>query len=105
MSATITTDSGDISWVLASTALVMLMTPALGFFYGGLVRKKNLVSTIVQCLAIFAVISVIWALWGYSLVFGPSFHGVIGNLSLAGLNGIGIHDLRVALAPTIPTVF
>ena len=104
MSATIPTNSGDIAWVLVSTALVMLMTPALGFFYGGLVRKKNLVSTIVQCLAIFAVISVIWALWGYSLVFGPSLGGVIGNLSLAGLNGIGIHDVTTALAPTIPTL-
>jgi len=64
MSATITTNSGDIAWVLASTALVMLMTPALGFFYGGLVRKKNLVSTIAQCFIIFAVISIIWALYG-----------------------------------------
>ena len=62
--------SGDIAWVLTATALVMLMTPALGFFYGGLVRKKNLVSTIVQCFIIFAVISIVWALWGYSLVFG-----------------------------------
>ena len=60
----------------------MLMTPALGFFYGGLVRKKNLISTIVQCVAIFAVISIIWALWGYSLVFGNSIGGVIGDLSL-----------------------
>lgn len=72
------TNSGDIAWVIVATALVMLMTPALGFFYGGLVRRKNLVSTIVQCVAIFAVISVIWALWGYSLVFGTSFHGIIG---------------------------
>jgi len=84
-------NAGDISWVLISTALVMLMTPALGFFYGGLVRKKNLVSTIVQCLVIYAVIAVVWALWGYSMVFGPSINGVIGDLSLFGLNGITIN--------------
>jgi Amt family ammonium transporter len=96
--------AGDVSWVITATAMVMLMTPALGFFYGGLVRKKNLVSTIVQCLVIFAVISVVWALWGYSLVFGPSIHGVIGDLSLAGLNNVGIHSVTPALAPDIPTL-
>jgi Amt family ammonium transporter len=94
--------AGDISWVMTATALVMLMTPALGFFYAGLVRKKNLVSTLIQCLVIFAVISVVWALWGYSLVFGPSVGGVIGNLSLVGLNGIGIKTVNVALAPQVP---
>ncbi len=102
MSAAI--NSGDVSWLLASTALVMLMTPALGFFYGGLVRKKNLVSTIAQCFIIFAVISLVWAFWGYSMTFGPSYNGIIGDLSLAGLNGIGIHDINPALAPTIPTL-
>ena len=64
--------AGDIAWVITATALVMIMTPALGFFYGGLVRKKNLVSTIVQCFVIFAVVSIVWALWGYMLVFGNS---------------------------------
>jgi len=98
------TNSGDVAWLLASTALVMLMTPALGFFYGGLVRKKNLVSTIAQCFIIFAVISLVWAFWGYSMTFGPSYHGIIGDLSLAGLNGISIHDINPALAPTIPTL-
>ena len=105
MSALQTSNPADISWVLMSTALVMLMTPALGFFYGGLVRKKNLVSTIVQCLAIFAVVSVIWALWGYSLVFGTSFHGIIGfDPSLIALGGVDIHHISTALAPTIPTL-
>jgi Amt family ammonium transporter len=94
--------AGDISWVITATALVMLMTPALGFFYAGLVRKKNLVSTLVQCLVIFAVVSIVWALWGYSLVFGPSVHGVIGDLSLVGLNNIGIHTVNSVLAPDIP---
>jgi Amt family ammonium transporter len=93
--------AGDIAWVSTATALVMLMTPALGFFYAGLVRRKNLVSTLVQCLIIFAVVSVVWALWGYSLVFGPSVHGVIGDLSLFGLNSIGIHTIS-PLAPEIP---
>jgi len=103
MSSTVT-NSGDIAWLITSTALVMLMTPALGFFYGGLVRKKNLVSTIAQCFIIFAVISIIWAVYGYSLAFGPSVGGVIGNLSLAGLSGIGIHDVTPALAATVPTL-
>ena len=95
--------AGDIAWVLTATALVMLMTPALGFFYGGLVRKKNLVSTIVQCFIIFAVISIIWALWGYCLVFGNSINGLIGfNPSLIGLNGLDIHAVNTALAPQVP---
>src|SRR5208283_2324284 len=76
----------------------MIMTPALGFFYGGLVRRKNLVATIVQCLAIFCVVSLVWALWGYSLTFGTVWFsitanhgtwGLLGNLSKAGLIGVG----------------
>lgn len=95
--------SGDISWMMTATALVMLMTPALGFFYGGLVRKKNLVSTIVQCFVIFAVISIVWALWGYSLVFGQSINGFIGfSPGLLGMGTLGIHDVNSALAPAIP---
>jgi ammonium transporter, Amt family len=94
----------DVAWVLTSTALVMLMTPALAFFYGGLVRRKNLVSTLVQCIAIFAVVSLVWFFWGYSLVFSPSVGGVIGNLSLAGLNGIGINTVNSAYAAGIPEI-
>jgi len=83
-------DTGDVAWVIAATALVMIMTPALGFFYGGLVRRKNLVSTIVQCLAIFAVVSLVWALWGYSLALGPSvLGGFVGDFSNVGLNNVG----------------
>jgi ammonium transporter, Amt family len=82
-------NDGDVAWVITATALVMLMTPALGFFYGGLVGRKNLVALLAQCMAIFSLISVIWALWGYSIVFGPSWHGVIGSLSKVGLNGVG----------------
>jgi ammonium transporter, Amt family len=96
-------DSGDIAWVLAATGLVMLMTPALGFFYGGLVRRKNLVSTIVQCFIIFAVVSLVWALWGYSLAFGPNVDGVVGNLSNVGLNGVGATP-NTFYAATIPAL-
>jgi Amt family ammonium transporter len=92
---------GDVSWVATATALVMLMTPALGFFYAGLVRRKNLLSTLVQCLIIFAVVSIVWTLWGYSLVFGPSINGVIGDLSWFGLRGITA-AANVAYAPLIP---
>ena len=82
-------DSGDVAWVAAASALVMLMTPALGFFYAGLVSRKNVVSILIQCLAIFALISLVWALWGYSIAFGPSVNGFFGDLSLAGLKGVG----------------
>jgi ammonium transporter, Amt family len=82
-------NSGDVAWVIAATALVMIMTPALGFFYGGLVGRKNLVTLLAQCMAIFSVISLIWALWGYSIAFAPSWHGLIGSLSKVGLNGVG----------------
>ncbi|MCW4014373.1 MAG: ammonium transporter [Candidatus Bathyarchaeota archaeon] len=83
---------GDIAWVGTATALVMVMTPALGFFYAGLVRAKNLVSTLVQCLIIFAVVSLVWVLWGYSLSFAPSLGGlgIIGDLSHFALNGVGL---------------
>jgi Amt family ammonium transporter len=94
-------DSGDTAWVITATALVMIMTPALGFFYGGLVRRKNLVATIVQCLVIFSVVSLVWALWGYTLTFGPSFHGFIGDLSRFGLNNVGAAP-NPAYSATIP---
>ncbi len=81
----------------------MLMTPALGFFYGGLVRKKNLLSTIVQCFIIFAIISLVWALWGYSLVFGQSFGGIIGfSPDLLGMGNLSITHYNQTLAPDIP---
>lgn len=94
-------DSGAVAWVLAATALVMLMTPALGFFYGGLVRRKNLISTIVQTMIIFAVVSLVWALWGYSEAFGPSVGGIVGNLSKAGLNGVGAAPLGNQVIPEL----
>jgi len=79
----------------------MLMTPALGFFYAGLVRKKNLVSILAQCFAIFAVVSLIWTLWGYSFSFGSSINGIIGDLSLFGMNNIEPTTVG-RYAPNIP---
>ncbi|MEE9201953.1 MAG: ammonium transporter, partial [Dehalococcoidia bacterium] len=85
-------DSGDTAWVLASAALVLLMTPALGFFYGGMVRHKNVVGTVLQTFIIVAVVSVVWVLWGYSLAFGPDVNGwgIIGGLDWVGLRGVGL---------------
>jgi Amt family ammonium transporter len=83
-------NSGDTAWVLTSTALVLLMTmPGLAFFYGGLVRRKNVLSILMQCFIILCVISLQWVLFGYSLAFGPDFHGIIGKLDWAGLRGVG----------------
>ena len=93
--------SGDTSWVLASAALVMMMTPALAFFYGGMVRQKNVMATIMQSFVIIAVISVQWVMWGYTLAFGPDVRGLIGNLDWIGLNGVGLSP-NPDYAPTIP---
>ncbi len=95
-------NSGDTAWVLAAAALVMLMTPALGFFYGGLVRKKNILHMITQSYAVFAAVSIIWALLGYSLVFGESSGHFIGDsyyFALRHIEGEPYID-----APTIPAI-
>ena len=81
--------AGDTAWVLMSSALVMLMTPGLAFFYGGLVRPKNVLSTIMHSFFILALISVQWVLWGYTLAFGPSINGLVGGLDWLGLSGVG----------------
>ena len=95
-------NSGDTAWVLTSTALVLLMTmPGLAFFYGGLVRRKNVLSILMQCFIILCVISIQWVLFGYSLAFGPDFHGIIGNLNWAGLKGVGALP-NADYAATIP---
>ncbi|HYY53986.1 MAG TPA: ammonium transporter [Candidatus Dormibacteraeota bacterium] len=83
-----TLNTGDTSWLLVSTALVMLMTPGLGFFYGGLVGKKNVLSTILHSFLVLCLISVQWVLWGYTLAFGPDVAGLIGNLDWLGLRGV-----------------
>ncbi|HXT36383.1 MAG TPA: ammonium transporter [Chloroflexota bacterium] len=95
--------SGDTSWVLASAALVMLMTPALGFFYGGLVRPKNALSTIMHSFFILCLVSVQWVLWGYSLAFGPDHGHLIGGLDWVGLHGVSAATPDpFGYAPTIP---
>ena len=81
-------DSGDTAWVLTSSALVLLMTPGLAFFYGGLVRGKNVLATIMHSFFTIAIVSLVWILWGYSLAFGPDVGGFIGNLKWAGLNDV-----------------
>jgi Amt family ammonium transporter len=83
-------NSGDTAWVLVSSALVMIMTPGLAFFYGGMARRKNVLSLLMQCFIIMCVIGLQWVLFGYSLAFGPDTgHGIIGSLSWAGLSGVG----------------
>jgi len=83
-------DSGATAWVLASTALVMIMTPGVGLFYGGLVRKKNFINMITLSFVAFALVSIQWVLVGYSLAFGPDVGGFIGNLQYLGLNNVGV---------------
>src|SRR5574344_2862923 len=82
-------DTGDTAWILVSTALVMIMTPALALFYGGMVRSKNLLATVMQSFVALAVISILWVIYGYSLAFGPDVHHLIGNLDWIFLNGVG----------------
>lgn len=94
-------DTGDTAWVLASSALVLLMTPGLAFFYGGLVRRKNMLSVLMQCFIIMCLVSIQWVLFGYSLAFGPDVKGLIGNLSWFGLKGVGLEPYP-AYSATVP---
>jgi Amt family ammonium transporter len=95
-------DTGDTAWVLTSTALVLLMTlPGVALFYGGMVRSKNVLGTIMQSFIILALVSVQWVLWGYSLAFGPDVGGVIGSLKWLGLQGVGLEP-NGDYAGTIP---
>lgn len=83
-------DSGDTAWVLVSSALVLMMTaPGLALFYGGLVRRKNVLGTLMHSFILLAMISVQWVLWGYSIAFGPDIGGVIGSLAYVGLANVG----------------
>jgi Amt family ammonium transporter len=96
-----TVDKGDTAWLLVSTALVMLMTPGLALFYGGMVRRKNVLGTIMQSFIALGIVSIQWILIGYSLAFGPDIGHFIGSLSWAGLNGVGITP-NPDYAPTVP---
>jgi Amt family ammonium transporter len=95
-------DKGDTAWMLTSAALVLMMTiPGLFLFYGGLVRGKNILGTIMHSFIIVAVISIQWVLWGYSLAFGPDIGGLVGSLSWFGLSGVG-PEPNPDYAATIP---
>lgn len=94
-------DTGDTAWMLASSALVLLMTPGLALFYGGMVRTKNVLGTIMQSFIMICLISIQWVLWGYTLSFGPDQGGIIGSLAWLGLNGVGL-DPNPDYAATIP---
>ena len=94
-------DSGDTTWLLVSSAIVLMMTaPGLALFYGGLVRRKNALATIMQCFILMAVMSIQWVLWGYTLAFGPDVGSVIGSLAWLGLVGVG--GAPSDYAPTVP---
>ncbi len=95
-------DTGDTAWLLASSALVLCMViPGLALFYGGLVRSKNVLGTIMHSLIILAVVSLVWVLFGYSLAFGPDVGGVIGSLAWVGLAGVGVEP-HPTYASTVP---
>ncbi|MBN2034021.1 MAG: ammonium transporter [Deltaproteobacteria bacterium] len=94
-------NSGDTTFVLISAALVMLMTPGLALFYGGMVRGKNVLGTIMQSFMILGLITFQWVLWGYSMSFGPDYGGIIGGLDWFGLKGVGMEPSS-QYAPTIP---
>ncbi|SPD71931.1 ammonium transporter [uncultured Desulfobacterium sp.] len=83
-------NTGDTAFVLMSAALVMLMTPGLALFYGGMTRSKNVLGTIMQSFIILGIISIEWVLWGYSMAFGPDHGGVIGGLDWLGLDSVGM---------------
>ncbi len=94
-------NTGDTAWVLIASALVLMMTPALAFFYGGMVRKKNILSTLNLSFILMALIGVQWVLFGYSLAFGSDLGGLIGDGDFLGLRGVGVAP-NPDYAPTIP---
>lgn len=94
-------NTGDTAWVLISAALVLLMTPAVGLFYGGMTRNKNVLSIMTQSFVIVAIVSVLWVAIGYSIAFAPDVGGVTGNLDWAGLKGVGA-EANPTYSATIP---
>ena len=96
-------DSGDTAWILIAGSLVLLMIPALGLFEAGLLRKKNTVSIFMQIFFGLALLSVMWFVFGFSLVFGPDQQGLTGNLDYVFLKGVPYND-SLPFAPTIPGV-
>jgi Amt family ammonium transporter len=94
-------NSADTAWLLISSALVMLMTPGVALFYGGMVRRKNILSTIMMSFAILALVGLLWVLYGYSLSFGADKGGLIGGLNFIFLHGVGLEPSPV-YATTVP---
>ncbi len=94
-------NTGDLAWVLIASSLIMLMTPAVGLFYGGMVRRKNVLSTIMMSFTVLILITLQWVICGYSLTFGPDVGHIIGNLDWFGLAGVGFETFP-AYAETIP---
>lgn len=94
-------DTGDTAWLLISAAMVMLMTPGLALFYGGMVRRKNLISTLTMSMAILALVGMLWVLYGYSLSFGTDIGGIIGGLDYIGLRNVG-QEPSGTYATTVP---
>ncbi|MFP4640865.1 MAG: ammonium transporter [Dehalococcoidia bacterium] len=96
-------DTGDTAWILLSAALVMLMTPGLALFYGGMVRARNVLSTLMMSFVMLGLIGVLWLLYGYSLSFGPDFGSLIGRLDFAGFMNMGMGASEI-YAPTVPHI-
>ncbi len=94
-------DTGDTTFVLVSSALVMFMTPGLALFYGGMVRAKNILGTLMQSIFALGLVSILWVVIGYTLAFGPDKGGLIGGLDFLGFSGVGAEP-NADLAPTIP---
>src|SRR5689334_2968874 len=97
-------NSGDVAWMLTASALVLLMTPGLAYFYGGMINTKNIISTMLQSFIAMGVISVLWVVVGFSLAFGPSINGLIGDPSQFFMFQNVLDGKPWELAPTIPLV-
>ncbi len=98
----VTFDKGDTSWMIVATALVLLMTPGLGFFYGGMVGKKNVISTMLQSYTAMIIVTILWVFVGFSLSFGSSIGGIVGNPT----DYFMFHDVTVRTAwGTIPLCY
>ncbi len=98
-------NSGDTAWIIVATALVLMMTPALGFFYGGMVRRKNILSTLNLSFITIGLISIQWVVIGYTLAFGESVAGLIGGLNYIGLSGIGVEDVEGSIPKLLFVAF
>lgn len=98
-------DGGDTAWILTATALVMLMTPGVGLFYGGMVRRKSVISMITLSFIAFALVSIQWVILGYSLAFGSDISGFIGNLEYIGLNGVGMDNADLTIPDILFMIF